>query len=1018
MLNNQLVRDCFGQYYKIHTSKDKRAPAFLKAERFSSKEQAVRIVNNLNVPIGFWKHILITSSLTYKPPVNSLQENNQIAELLISGRIKIYKINMPSYEYHSPEKRTVLDSHKNKHTFVSSSILLNTNPKEVLSFKNVREARQYLEEISPDKTKLKAITIGLDLPSVQLDMGMDALLDKVATSLASGETVIIVDRYSPPPRPQSASTQGEVVVDKKAGLGPPKDEEPTYDISTIIETEYKVVLFDRGLSKFQDSGEEPIFADPTYIELSLTSNGIPYDQGAKLSCSPANVDFFEDDKLTIPFDTNKAIPKEKIASGEIVKLYLKSKSKGKFTLKLTPEKSSDGRFNIVKIAEEELSCVELQFKLHQHDIAAIAAIQVDPDTDPVSDYHANLESKNLPDQIELSDENKVKSGRLLHVQKDKNFGRAKLLLKKPEADSFPADCENYEIVIDGKHVSGGLRIFDSEFDGNEVNLPLKIKKKDLTADKIYWVEGMSESSKLLDSRLDIGLDRSSGGLAKTPKRNADWARFSVVKFEEIKLDYTASTGKPDAWDRANKRFFINLKTGTDGRKITIKAKLGKPLKDIPVHFMLVEDKDNRTAANWGVDLPNDPLVHVWKWKDIDAAVKHLDKTDRKNLLHVSAKTDANGEASQEVILSQFGGDKFYLAAYIDQDPHFAKYIHGHTKLGERKPSMASDEINVWRKFWYQLVDVEGINIPALTGAVGQYERVNSKMEAASSITISRTEVDSFNPKAIYPEYMVKINGGNSDALVVSGSNKTQFFSSYSSEADKPVKIPVLVCDAQWDAGGMSSAIDIDDKATSFPLDITTNKLVINPPLQGGDLLATGDWLAAEWDRTANAGTGDWVNVRHGPLANTDSTVNPSRSYLNQVTLSVPSGVGKTTPDTHIWLSNIIIQGAKGPYLGESFNKRILAVYDSSTQLDRDDFQNTISHEIGHAFQQVVRGSPAGGINGIPAHPNQLDLGQGNHCRHLANKCVMYDEGPIVGSLNHFCDVCHPYLLVQDMTKIV
>ena len=105
------------------------------------------------------------------------------------------------------------------------------------------------------------------------------------------------------------------------------------------------------------------------------------------------------------------------------------------------------------------------------------------------------------------------------------------------------------------------------------------------------------------------------------------------------------------------------------------------------------------------------------------------------------------------------------------------------------------------------------------------------------------------------------------------------------------------------------------------------------------------------------------------------------------------------------------------YLGESFEKRILAVYDPSSALTIADFQNTIVHELGHAYYQVVEGNPAWGVAGVARHPKQKDLGQGNHCRHLTNKCVMFDSGPVVGSLNRYCDVCHPYLLVQDMSSI-
>ena len=53
---------------------------------------------------------------------------------------------------------------------------------------------------------------------------------------------------------------------------------------------------------------------------------------------------------------------------------------------------------------------------------------------------------------------------------------------------------------------------------------------------------------------------------------------------------------------------------------------------------------------------------------------------------------------------------------------------------------------------------------------------------------------------------------------------------------------------------------------------------------------------------------------------------------------------------------------------------------------------------------------------MPKHPKQLNAkNQGNHCRNLTDKCVMYDSGPIKGSLNRYCDMCHPYMLVQDMS---
>jgi hypothetical protein len=272
-----------------------------------------------------------------------------------------------------------------------------------------------------------------------------------------------------------------------------------------------------------------------------------------------------------------------------------------------------------------------------------------------------------------------------------------------------------------------------------------------------------------------------------------------------------------------------------------------------------------------------------------------------------------------------------------------------------------------------------------------------------------------NPQAIYPRHMVVLNGGNADALVVSDSNKDQFFNDFKAEAKKPIKIPLLICDAQWDEGGDSAGVDQTLTPADFPRNIATDKLVLNPPLQGGDLLVSGDWTAAERDPDpAKAGTPDeWQNVRNGSLTNADVSVDPNRDHLRKVRVALPAGVGATTAATKVWLQNLVIQGADGPYLGEydPGTKRILAVYDPTEPVD---FQNTIAHELGHAFHQVME--PGATPAGIPAHPNQY-LSKGSHCNKHTDKCLMYQSGPIAGSLNRYCEVCHPYVLVEDMSKL-
>jgi len=792
-----------------------------------------------------------------------------------------------------------------------------------------------------------------------------------------------------------------------------------------LEVEYKVVLLDRKLSDHQEAGEKKIFAEPTYILVSAKQRQAEpkYTKGAFLKAA-ANIEAFTDEKCEDKdkLDLSQPIPNDKLFGGSPWKLYLKGKTKGKFTLSLELEDPGNPKIRKLGPVKIDMGVVELEMKLHWHDVAAVKALQVDPDTDPVETYYTNLKDKALPDQKAMTDEEKVKTGRLLHAQSNNNNGRAKLVVQKLDASQWPDGTDDYQIFINPTNASGAVELWDKEWEGGAVNFPVgPVTVKDLkAAEKIYWVEGKTATKDFRQVMLDLTLDRpDKDAPAKSPKRNADWARFTVAQIKELKIDYTATPGQAVAWDEPQKRFYINLKADPDGRKITIGAQLSEKLQDVVIHLMLAPDKNNMKTANWGIDLPNGAVVTgkaplTWKWKDIDAAVKHKDKADRKDLLHLSAKTNADGYAKLELTLSRFGGDKFQPGAYIEQDPHLAKYIHGHTDLEKKKPKLYKDTLQVWRRFWYQVVKVEGINAPGFGPAVGQYERVKADMQACPELQVTRTTVDGFNPKAIYPMYMVRVNGGPNDALVVSDTNKAQFFTGFAAEADKPIKVPILVCDAQWDPDGDSGLEDRDEPASSFPLDILMDKRVLNPPLQGGDLLVSGSWEAKDWDASANSGAGDWVNPRNGNLSNADLSINANRDDLNKVKVALPAGVGPTTAQTRVWIENLSVQGAND-FLGESFNQRILAVYESDTQLKRDDFQNTIVHELGHAFHQVLHGAPA---TGIPAHPIQVDMGQGNHCRQETDKCVMYDSGPIVGSHNRYCDICHPYLLVQDMSNIV
>ncbi len=231
MFNRQLVRDHFGQHYKIHTSRDKTAPAALQPEFFHSTNQANRFINNLIAPSGFWKSIHNAESISAEAIHDEAHLIREIAALFSRGKIKAYKISSYSYTDHPPEKRAVTDNEKNKHIFTSASTLLISSPREVLTFTNKTEATQYLTKLSPNRVSLQNLVKELELPRTELDDEYGELIELVATGLASGSIVVFLDRYTTPPA-STGDTDAALHGDKDAGKGPEKPE-CTFDSMTL-----------------------------------------------------------------------------------------------------------------------------------------------------------------------------------------------------------------------------------------------------------------------------------------------------------------------------------------------------------------------------------------------------------------------------------------------------------------------------------------------------------------------------------------------------------------------------------------------------------------------------------------------------------------------------------------------------------------------------------------------------------------------------------------------------------------
>lgn len=779
-------------------------------------------------------------------------------------------------------------------------------------------------------------------------------------------------------------------------------------VTPSIRLEYVVVLLDPDLAQHETVSHDPpasqLRPGPTRIEVSLecSESDPPYTGGGQLDAGPCTV--YLDEACTQPLGGRKLTHAE-LAGNAPMKLYLRGTARGAFQVKLTLDPSTDARVQVKPPATEAMSVAAPELLLHEH----TTPVTVSAGTCALEGYCTDLESATLiPDQTLMSTARKVNSGRLLHVQSGRSHGRARALVRLTAAE-WPTAADDYVIVVES--TGSDLRAYDAAKDGRKKSLPLRLKVRDLkVAEQELWIEGATASSVIRGARLSLALDRPSGGLSKSAKKHADWSRFTVVKIESVKLEYDEpAAGNPKPWEKSKHTWYINYQAGDAGRTVKIRAKLSQKIEGVKLHFTLVPDRNNLKKKNWGIDLPTN-----WTWGTLDDDVKHKDKVNATDLLHRSKDTDVEGVADCELVLSRFGGDQFVPAAYIAQDPHLAAYVDGHAELSRRKPRLCSHPIKVWRRFAYQKIKVKGLPAyPSTDKAEGMYGRVRARMIKRPSVYVDLATVQGWPKASILPEYMFKVRGSRTKLkLNVSDANQAQFFALVTGESEHPIKIPIITCDHNWAeerASAVVSTFHLDAK--DFPRNVLTNLHVCNPPVQGGTLLNGGRWIAAEPN-----GTGGWTNRREAPLAASDLDIDPNRSSIKEVQVKLPAGLGGVGADTHVWIKDLTVNGALNHYLGgydinPACPKTIVALFDPA---EKADYQNTVAHEVGHAFFQTTDVPPA---TGVPPNPNYINDPTGGHCTYQTNRCVMFTSGPIAGSLFRYCPDCHPYLVVQDMSSI-
>jgi hypothetical protein len=418
-------------------------------------------------------------------------------------------------------------------------------------------------------------------------------------------------------------------------------------------------------------------------------------------------------------------------------------------------------------------------------------------------------------------------------------------------------------------------------------------------------------------------------------------------------------------------------------------------------------------------------------------------------------------------LGIYGKDKFDLYATDDK---------------EYKGGKQGGSYEVRRKFWvqYSYVAAMGFNpanfsqtTNALASVMVTLEAGTHKVYAANPNVLAGEG----KPTPLYPRWM--INQGSQSAKkvpVIGEHNKHEMArATWNKEDDKPLKLNVLMCEAQYDPARSGliedvviDAIDANHVGTAY---FYSDKKLVKPALEGGRLALSGTWKV---ERSVGAKILNFFpklfgggGVEEGTISDDMIVVEKARNNAASFNawarrslfrIKLPASV-KLGSGTKVVATGLKLAGADS-YAGEQFESTIdgaaracvLAVYDG----DNAGFGNTLSHEIGHAVQQTpskvnITGLPwphAKPPPGLPDHPNYY-CGAGCHCFHdyqsisaetgdeaLTNaqkitkyrddrskakhfnegSCVMYHRVSSRCSGN-FCSDCEPYLRAQDMSSM-
>lgn len=457
----------------------------------------------------------------------------------------------------------------------------------------------------------------------------------------------------------------------------------------------------------------------------------------------------------------------------------------------------------------------------------------------------------------------------------------------------------------------------------------------------------------------------------------------------------------------DRKQYINLKKKKakpdQGRVIDVEAFLDKEMRGVRVYFALKDEPKNKADLH----------------KNYKAKITKSDKTDKK------------GKAKAKLTVSQNGGEKFTVVASLFNKP-----------LDPGANTKESGTFEVWRKIWYQKTYAAGLNPPDPAASVAAWKEVKVEMLPGDpkNKVINKADLPaSLQSRTFYPNWMLVPGGGAGESAIVGDHNESKFFKAFKKEADKPVKAHLVICRHNWYPAAKATAWDTKtltagSRTVKFTWPRPAGAKVIKPAITGKVVAGGSKYRIKQGGKT-----------KKYKISDADISIPNPRGNMREVVFTLPAG--KPTPSAAIQIKVSLRVRYAESYLGMNDKYKVLAVFDPG---DVVDYNDTVTHEIGHGLNQTPGPKNKGDPKGLPPHPHyywDINGGQGPHChtangggpgvlvnqvapfkrvrwgkkqqikkRYLTGVCVMFDSGPQANAIHKFCDTCKPYVLLQDMRK--